>query len=439
MITDRLWRWWHARMLRGRGPRTAAMAEAVGKAFTGNATESERIHRLRRAVIRCGNAELAKLPDSWWSSYIRLLQGDEQDAALVAATAGLDGKMFSSAQWLELYRLCWITGIYRVAMSVRVHVEACVKAEADKSQADARSLRLALAIAIEKGQLSDAAAWLEKLSELGSLDPEKLAHGRWLVELLNGRLQPLALSSQSDAESNTLQEISGASVALVGPAPFKARNGSDIDGFDWVAKFNYRGGAQGCDPQTQGRRVDIAYYNLVQSKFITKELDASFLRDLRFPVFIKEKGFRLLGAQNQNSRPVRNLEWALLDTELNAGPNAALDILRFNPARLKVFNTDLMLTGGRFAGYREPGAKEVNYSHSFAKTHDPVLQFRIFQQLFQKGILEGDDRFVEVMEMTLHEYIARLEEAHGGIAREAVAGIRSPAPDVADRPPGGKV
>ncbi len=104
------------------------------------------------------------------------------------------------------------------------------------------------------------------------------------------------------------------------------------------------------------------------------------------------------------------------DTHLNAGPNAVLDLLRFGPGgSLKVFNTDMMLSsGGRFAGYKAPDEKPIDYTRSFIKTHDPVVQFLILNRLWTVGHISGDERFEAVMAMGgLEQYLLQLQEAYG--------------------------
>jgi hypothetical protein len=103
----------------------------------------------------------------------------------------------------------------------------------------------------------------------------------------------------------------------------------------------------------------------------------------------------------------------LPDTHFNAGPNAVLDLLRFNPAGIRVFNTDMMLSAGRFSGYRLAGAKPIDYTRSFIKTHDPFLQYEIMQRLWHMGSISGDPRFDEVMAMGLRRYTEQLQQAHG--------------------------
>ena len=110
----------------------------------------------------------------------------------------------------------------------------------------------------------------------------------------------------------------------------------------------------------------------------------------------------------------------MTDTHLNAGPNAIVDLLRFGPGNIKVFNTDMMLSSGRFAGYKPEGDKPIDYTRSFIKTHDPILQYQIMRRLWSVGYVEGDLRFEFVMKMGVREYLEELQKAYGADTRALI-------------------
>tara|TARA_R100000322_G_C5447276_1_gene191862 strand:+ start:2802 stop:4058 length:1257 start_codon:yes stop_codon:yes gene_type:complete len=383
------------------------------------------INGLTRVLIKSGNELLTTLPEEWWIGYISAVKAPRADlntkeTALAKVTREIPADSLPGLCWLELYRICLISGLFRVGLLVRYKAEHSIVEESHTSRNPGKA-EAALAISLEVGAWTQARELLARAMEAG-LESGRAGHARWLIDSLeHGIRHAFPPKAHMDpTEQAFLVEAKNKRIAVVGPVPSKAESGSEIDSFDLVAKFNYRGAKLGCDPVTQGRRVDIAYYNIEQSKYIARKMSPSFLRELRYPVFIKPKGYRVLKEHASHGRLLSNVEWLLPDTEFNAGPNAVYDLLRFCPGEVKIFNSDLMLTAGRFAGYWQPGAKEVNYCYSFAKTHDPVLQFRHFQHALAAELISGDAAFREVMAMTLEQYIERLQSAHGGIAREAL-------------------
>lgn len=415
--------------LRSRDRRLGVLASGLEKIFRSSpSTLSDQDFRaIEKLLVRTGNQCLTGVGRVWWSAFSEAVTANEagfpdKEATLLAIGAEASGDGFNSDDWLELYRICLISGLYTVGVGLRRRAEIAALIEAEPSSASEQQLRRALSVLIETGRFSEARSMLARLQKTES-DPKLVEHGYWLVSLLaNEAPTPLVRPEEFSAESKMLEALQGSSVALVGPVPTDAENGHEIDSFDLVAKFNYRGGSGGLDPATQGKRVDISYYNIQQSKHIARNTDASFLSSVPFPVFIKDKGLRLLGQYATNGRVLKNLQRLLFDSELNAGPNAIFDLLRFTPATVKVFNTDFMLTAGRYKGYSQPGGEEINYSHSFAKTHDPLMQFRWARLAWSRGLIDGDDRFREVLGYDESTYITRLQEGHGGIARENLTG-----------------
>ncbi len=415
--------------LRSRDRRLGVLASGFEKIFRSSpSTLSDRNFRaIEKLLVRTGNQCLTGIGRVWWSAFAEAVTANEagfpdKEAALLAIGAEASGDGFKSDDWLELYRICLISGLYTVGVGLRRRAEIAALVEAEPSNASEQQLCRALSVLIETGRFSEARSMLARLQKAES-DPKLVEHGYWLVSLLADEAPtPLVRPEEFSAESKMLEALRGSSVALVGPVPTDAENGHEIDSFDLVAKFNYRGGSGGLDPATQGKRVDISYYNIQQSKHIARNTDASFLSSVPFPVFIKDKGVRLLGQYATNGRVLKNLQRLLFDSELNAGPNAIFDLLRFTPATVKVFNTDFMLTAGRYKGYSQPGGEEINYSHSFAKTHDPLMQFRWARLAWSRGLIDGDDRFREVLGYEESTYMTRLQEGHGGIARENLTG-----------------
>ncbi|WP_155939878.1 hypothetical protein [Marinobacter sp. HL-58] len=364
---------------------------------------------------------------AWWSAYADAVAADDasyvaKEAILLKMCRELSVGELGYRDWLELYRICLISGLFVVGIELRQRAELAVLVEAEADDASIDTLRHAMSVLIERGSFDEARTVLNGLRQKGD-DPDLMEHADWLLRLLDSE-RPLAYlrPDKFPVEAEVLKATQGASIALVGPVPTRSPNGPEIDGFDLVAKFNYRGGPGGRDPDTQGSRVDISYFNLQQAKFIARKTNPAFISDIPFPVFVKGKGYRLLGRYTTTGRVLMNLQWLLFDSEFNAGPNAIFDLLRFAPATVKVFNTDLMLTAGRYRGYSQPGGEEINYSHSFAKTHDPLMQFRWAKLAWSRRLIDGDERFCEVMASDERDYIKRLQEGHGAIARENLRG-----------------
>jgi hypothetical protein len=320
--------------------------------------------------------------------------------------------------WLDLCRLAIGVGLYGLAQRFRQQAILCGASIADDAGAKVPTtaeLACGMYCCLELQDYVRAEELIVRL-EHSDLSREKLRQARWLFDLLSGKRPSQAIGDRSGADELDQafgDYVFGRELALVGPVPVTVAQGPEIDGFDRVVKFSYQGGDKGRDSETQGKRIDVSYYNNTQAERLADGPYAEVLAQMDWGVCINRKGRSRFPSGERKLRQLESLQWLLPDTHLNAGPNAMLDLLRFNPSYIKVFNTDLMLSAGRYAGYRAPGAKPIQYTRSFIKTHDPILQYKVINRLWELGYIRGDDRFEDVMEMGLDGYLKSLQRVHG--------------------------
>lgn len=394
-----------------------------------------RFLQLKRAVDRTGSARAIKTAaskvglvwpqhhvfDDWLGLLDALLTPIDKDKlarqqALIEATRALPIDALELQAWLDLYRLCVGFGLFVVGRELRDKAIAKAVSKAHLPNASQAVLEWGLIGTIDSGAWTDAEAIISRLDDT-DYESWRSAYSRWLIALLSGKGKssfPHRPGGGSDPVDDRFESaVSGKTVALVGPVPSTEPQGANIDAHDWVVKFNYRGGSRGCDPMTQGERVDITYFNIEQAKAFAKQNFRPVFAELSYVVFIKDKARRVFGPAAGASRTLLPVNWLLLDSEFNVGPNAVYDILRFSPKKITVFNTDLMLTADRASGYRPAGMPPIDYLRSFVKTHDPILQYQFFHHAWSAGLVAGDARFSRVMGMGLVGYLQELQEVHG--------------------------
>jgi len=357
------------------------------------------------------------LKDVWaqWVNFGALLAPKletSEATALENRIVSLDGRQLPVLAWLDLYRLAIGVGVYGPANALRnkaITRAASVVESTSKGNLSAQEVALGFYCNLELGRFSEADILLRDMGT-GGLPAEQVGHARWFLSLYKG---DLATSEDGPLDKEFESYLRGQRVAIVGPVKSHACQGTEIDAHDRVVKFSYQGGEKGRDALTQGQRIDVSYYNNTQSQRLAESGYSNVLEQLSWIVCINRKGRSRFPSHERKIRQIYSLQWMLPDTHFNAGPNAFIDILRCQPAGIKVFNTDLMLSAGRYAGYRKPGAKDIDYTRSFIKTHDPILQYVTIHRLWSLGYLEGDARFEEVMGLGLTGYLARLQRVHG--------------------------
>ncbi|EON90640.1 hypothetical protein MARLIPOL_17873 [Marinobacter lipolyticus SM19] len=411
----RLDRWWRFNALKD--------AFITSQQATMNSKREVRV--LDRAFRRIGYGPAPESVRPFWCELVShgaarksvLQAGDEKKIELLADN--LDSETLPAKCWFDLYRLCIGVGFFQVGRILRDRGLGRMVSDAGQGGAvSSETLALGIYAELEKGNFTSAESLLNKLGGLRG-NEQRALQAHWFLQLLEGSSERDTYGFSGSATSVDLEFgnfIKGKRVALVGPVPSDKAQGHEIDGHDVVVKFGYRGGQKGRDPETQGERLDISYYNNTQAQQLAQSDYEAVFSSIRWAVCHNRKGRSLFPADYPGVRQLTSFQWLLADTHFNAGPNAIIDLLRFLPAGICVFNTDLMLSSGRFAGYTPAGAKPVDYTRSFIKTHDPILQYQVMHQLWKVGYLSGDVRFNAVMGMGLRRYLDELQKAHG--ARE---------------------
>lgn len=405
-------RWW----------RYLVLKEAFQSAEPLTERESNR-HCLRWASQRTG-LPLSEPLYEFWDALLavgaernpRLRETDLQEVE--ARALALPIRELPAASWLDLFRFSIGLGFFTLANTLREKFLDRAIFDAQEYGANRKTYTLACYACAERGDYDGAAQWLSRMSVLGC-EEHRLSQARWFIALISGTDCPEAdyLPARTPADGAFGNLVEGQRVALVGPVATQVEHGTEIDGHDLVVKLGYRGGYHSCDPVFQGRRIDISYYNNTQAVTLSRGEFSHIFASLRWAVCHNRKGTNCFLPAPANLRQVQSLQWLLPDTHLNAGPNAIIDMLRFRPASIHVYNTDMMLSSGRFAGYREPGNEETNYTRSFIKTHDPILQYRIMNRLWATGRINGDRRFEKVMGLGLDGYLTELQKAYGAVDR----------------------
>lgn len=414
-----LFRLFYRRKSRDRWWRFLTLKNAYIRDEKERASESGPVTGLGKAFKRFGYPVPPTL-SSFWQKLVSMgaVQRPEltrQDLDSIQTMAhDLDPELLPSMAWLDLFRLGIGIGFFETASILREKALDRMIMDADEDNASLEQLTLACYAEVERERFVQARLMLERMASR-NLPKQRLTQVRWYIDLMAGESSEIDATSRWAAASDPAfgDCIAGRRVALVGPVASESAQGIMIDGYDTVVKFGYRGGQQGRDPQAQGARIDVSYYNNTQAKALSEADYQAVFSELRWGVCHNRKGASLFPDSLSNLRLLTSLQWFLPDTHLNAGPNAVIDMLRFGPAEIRIFNTDMMLSSGRFAGYRQANDKPTDYTRSFIKTHDPVMQYRIMRRLWICDYIKGDDRFEEVMAMGLNRYLEELQKAYG--------------------------
>ena len=108
--------------------------------------------------------------------------------------------------------------------------------------------------------------------------------------------------------------------------------------------------------------------------------------------------------------------------DYNSLPKVIFQIYKHNPKSFYITKSDLMLTKEREQGYvPDELTRDKDFVQSFlimsGRHHDPYAQYIILKRLFDLGAIEGDQRFREVMQLGVYNYMCQLQNIYGNYGR----------------------
>ncbi len=248
------------------------------------------------------------------------------------------------------------------------------------------------------------------------LDPKYRKDVEFFIQLFDRTLVPL--------EDTFGDYIKDKRIAIIGSSANLEANGLEIDSFDLVVRINYHSENLNNSPADRGSRCDIVYFNGGSADTL-KEISKPRLPDKIKWVVLKNSRTQDYLSKNNPKINFRRLITYKSNTRLKGHytmvQNIVLDLLHYKPKYLKVFGSDLFLTINRYKGYYDlytnnitEAERNLPLKHCWgtAHCHDPVMNYNILYNLKQAGLIDGDDRFNEVMNLKENLYMEELEKTY---------------------------
>ena len=209
--------------------------------------------------------------------------------------------------------------------------------------------------------------------------------------------------------------ISGKNIALVAPVNTGSLNGAEIDGYDVVVRFNYRGSEKLGDASIFGKKTNIGYYAFsdIPADFDAQlfkamdELDFVIVPDLAITRFswLQKLGRKL--RSRYNSYPY--LVNPLLFGNANAVQRALIDLIRFSYKEIKVFNANLYYDDSICPEYGRP---KTNRKSTFCY-HEPISNYNYTRALMINGWIKVDKGLGDVLDLGEERYINSIQRSYG--------------------------
>ena len=369
--------------------------------------------KIEREVLKRTKFEL-KLTSRWWLLFIRIIDSKKGSSdinkyinELHNETLSLPFTQNSSFALLELYALLLEYGLYSIGCIIRSQSAKLVLKEGLNKTSNKNILKRYLSAAFEEAKYDELQDPLERLIAINR-DNDEIFLVDLLLHKIIKRKNNKKIIKDEYLDRNYLEIIKGKSVAIVGPSQNDLTNGKEIDTFDVIVRFNYKG--ENKSPKKYGSRTDISYFNGANTRDLEKNIGKYLLQDLKalvFKISFQEDKFNCKCVR----RMLLPLEHCMLDNSPYSLPNIIADLLLYQPQKIKVFSIDMQLSSKRDMSY---GLMIASFWDTYYPRagHDLYSQYKFIEYLYTNNFISVDSKLKEILDVGIVEYMKELQEVY---------------------------
>jgi tetratricopeptide (TPR) repeat protein len=326
-------------------------------------------------------------------------------------------EILSVNEWLLLYDVLNWNGLFEVGWVAREKAIHRAYQQVDAQPNDVTALIMATRASIEQGNLTLANQFINRLvkTNCNSQQLNELIAYKCLHE---GNIEGFRSSWPYPAKLVDLgfqEYIRGKSVAIVGPAPTGALDGEEIDSFDVIIRFNYRGEQSMGDAGEYGTKTHISLYNAHTIRYFVAYNQLDILSNLDF-CLIRRPRYDLddLGWDKNKIRLIYETD-NIFYKSLNGVPAVLFDVLLQGADKVKLFKTNFYLTTQHhFEKYR--GRSETDFAdfplrkiQTVVANHDLISQVIFTQNLWKAGLVHADEQCCTVLNLSEIDYLSSIK------------------------------
>lgn len=223
-----------------------------------------------------------------------------------------------------------------------------------------------------------------------------------------------------------LDLINGKNIAIVGPIDVGLNNGDEIDSNDIIIRFTFNG-IEIYDQNKFGSRTEISYYTFNYIPFAINQKLFNSMNKLECAILHQESFNTCHWVKSLRTNVRKRYNVYDSDTNpflcgfANSVQRTLMDILRFNPKKIKVYNANLFLSQnyvGKYASKKgfagvltkkESNLAKINGGLSF---HEPSSNFIFLQRLYQNGYIQVDSVLDDILSMNVDQYMHKLDQRY---------------------------
>jgi len=369
--------------------------------------------KVEKEIHKINKFEL-KLTSKWWLLFVRSIDSkngfsdiNKYINELHNETLSLPFNQNSSFALLELYALLLEYGLYSIGCIIRSKSAKLVLKEGINKSSNKNILTRYLSAAFEERRQAELKDSLEEIIALNS-DYDEIHVLNLFFNKIFFKINSEKLHKERYIENFFSDLINGKRVAIVGPAQNDLNNGKEIDSFDIIVRFNYKG--ENIDAKNYGSRTDISYFNGANTWDLQNKYKKLQINDLKAAVYKVSVIENYLNCKC-NRRMFLPLEHCMLDSSPNALQNMLADLLLYQPQEIKVFSIDMRLTNKRDISYGIMG--ESFWDRYYPKaSHDPYSNYLFIEYLYSNNLISVDSKLKKILDLGIVDYMMQLQEVY---------------------------
>jgi len=354
-----------------------------------------------------------KIKDEWWNDIFMLSMLNGEDfldfnISMMQKTRELNFLLLSTYEWLEMYRFVLLLSLYDIGLVLRGFAVNMAVHGLDSQVCKMTKKRLRLGLA----GLLDIGEWKRSQQLMVQYGGRynKLEEFRLVDEFLCATNKESECFEKIDFKYKNL--VKDKAIAIVGPVEGASHNKCEIDTFDVRVGFSIMTDQNNMLRTERYHNYDVSYYSKIIAGYIMQKTNLySMAHFLKFAVFrgrLKSSRDALLKDTKINGRSMTEYKSILLNGSFNLVPNALIDILKYSPKKVKLFNLDLFSSDEYIVSYHPPGIKTDSIS-KLAIGHDLITQFNFLHNCWNNNLFEADEVLDNILSNGVAHYVHNLQ------------------------------
>ncbi|MEX1014128.1 MAG: hypothetical protein WDZ80_03125 [Candidatus Paceibacterota bacterium] len=370
---------------------------------------------------------------NWWLSLLKVSSIDDKNGkklqeSLINRIDDLELANIVVRDFIHFYSLALRVGLFNVGYALRNKAREAAFYKLINNQTKYTSeIEYGIGALIEKEGFSRINEFKKIICKNNFVYKNSLNDLKMINEGSYGSLKNEDLNRYDLQYKNFME---GKDVAIVGPAKNNSKDAEEIDSYDIVVRCNHYNKVEESEKRSKGIKTDVAYLNGAISNYLIKDNFLNWPNELQWVVCKNKKHLKDIKylTSNIKNRYMDKYDSVLFHGHLNLIPMIVLDVLKNNPRSVKIYHADLMVTIEKNKGYKsvewdDNVPMKQRFLISSSDSHDPVTQYSILNRLWICGLIDGDDRFNEVMSFGEKKYMVKLQELYGEAGRFTVGQV----------------